>query len=167
MTFTQFYTLIVEHFRDNWNIYAIIAIFMIPIIIITRKWSLPLIFYTIETLIYITIMHIVTHLFVILVVWFKVNTSMKMLREDGKPVDAPDWKTPLYDFWNYTAYSPNWIFYVEIVFAVIIILLVLRFRPPKLGPVRSKRAKKRMKEPSTTRKEMEQKKAKYIDDIMH
>ncbi|HOV34164.1 MAG TPA: hypothetical protein PLX23_12465 [Candidatus Hydrogenedens sp.] len=92
---------------------------------------------------------------------------MKMLREDGKPVDAPDWKTPLYDFWNYTAYSPNWIFYVEIVFAVIIILLVLRFRPPKLGPVRSKRAKKRMKEPSTTRKEMEQKKAKYIDDIMH
>jgi len=167
MTFVGFYTLILDHFKENLTVYAIIGVFMVPIIIFTRKWSLPLIFYTIETLIYITAMHIIVHLFVILVVWFKVNTSMKMLRENGIPADVPDWKTPLYDFWNSTAYSPHWIVYVEVAFVVIIALLVIRFRPPALGPVKSRRAKKQKKEQSTARKEFEEKKAKYIDDIMH
>ncbi len=166
MTFTEFYNLIYSHFEANWQIYAIVLVFMIPIIFFTRKWSLPLIFYTIETTIYLVIMHIVVHLFVILVVWFKVNTSMRALREDGNHVDAPDWATPLYDFWNLEAYIPQWIAYVEIAFAVIIILLVFWYRPPALGPVKSRRAKKRLKEHNAIREEMEKRKARYMDDIM-
>ncbi len=166
MTFTEFYNLIYGHFEDNWKYYALALVFLIPIIIVTRKRSLPVIFYTIETAIYLVFMHIIVHMFVILVVWFKVNTSMRALREDGTPAEVPDWATPLYDFWNMQAYTPNWIAYVEITFAVIIILLVIWFRPPVLGPVKSKRAKKRLKEQSAVREEMEKRKARYMDDIM-
>jgi len=166
MTFTEFYNLIYGHFEDNWKIYAIVLAFMIPIIIVTRKWSLPVIFYTIETTIYLVLMHIIVHVFVIVVVWFKVNTSMRALREDGTPAEVPDWATPLYDFWNLEAYIPKWIAYVEIAFVIAIILLVIWFRPPVLGPVKSKRAKRRSKEQSAVREEMEKKKARYMDDIM-
>ncbi len=166
MTFTEFYNLLFGHFEDNWKIYAVVLVFLIPIVIVTRKWSLPFIFYTIETTIYLVFMHIIMHMFVALVVWFKVNTSMRALREDGTPAEVPDWATPLFDFWNLEAYIPKWVAYVEIAFAIIIILLVIWFRPPVLGPVRSKRAKKRLKQQSAIREEMEKKKARYMEDIM-
>lgn len=166
MTFTEFYLLIRNHIEHNWKIYAGILAVMIPVIIVTRKWSLPFIFYTIETLIYLVIMHVVTHMFVILVVWFKVNTSMRALREDGTPAEVPDWATPLYDFWNLEGYIPQWIAYVEMAFAIAIILLVIWFRPPVLGPVKTKRAKKRQQMQNAIREELEKRKARYMEDIL-
>ncbi|MCA1902631.1 MAG: hypothetical protein LDL53_10510 [Candidatus Hydrogenedens sp.] len=166
MTFAELYDIIYTHLLEHWQTYAIIAVFMVPIIFLTRKWSLPLIFYGIESCIYFVIMHIIVHYFVALVVWFKVNTDMKMLREEGKPPEVPDWGTPLIDFWNKNSYIPPWIAYVEIVFVILILLLVFKYRPPKLGPVKSKRAKIREEHKTLIRKEFEEKKAKYMDDIM-
>lgn len=166
MTFYELHNLIVLHVWEHKVAYAIGGVVALIVIILTRKWSLPFLFYAVETLIYLAIMHIVMHGFVVLTVWFYVNTQMRALRPDGTPAYVPDWQTPLVDFWNRGGYIPEWIFYVELVFAGVIIFLVWRYRPPKLGPVKRRRRTKVSEEYERMRKEIEEKKERYLKDVL-
>ncbi|MCX8064746.1 MAG: hypothetical protein N3G21_06190 [Candidatus Hydrogenedentes bacterium] len=165
MSLNELYVLIYEHIERNSVAYGVGVVLLIPFLYLTRKWSLPFLFYAIESLIYITFMHIFMFGFVKLVVWFYVNTQMRALRPDGTPAYVPDWQTPLVDFWNRNGYIPEWLFYLEIVFALVIILLVWRYRPPKLGPV--KRRRRRVSEEyEGLAKEEQEKRKKYLEDIL-
>lgn len=130
------YTPIVEHFQEFYLYYIGGAIVLAPLIFFTRKYSVPLIFFTVEIIIYSVLMHIFMHYLVAITRWFKEKSSMKALRADGRPVDAPEWGTPLIQFWEKELYNPEWIIYAEGVFLVAIIFLVFRYRPMKVQRVR-------------------------------
>lgn len=124
--------LVVTHLKEFCLYYLIGAVILLPAIFFTRKYSLPILFYTLETAIYLSLMHCVFYIGVKVIRWFAENSSMKALQEDGKPVDAPDWGTPFLHFWDKEAYNPSWIIYIEIVAAIIIIILVWKFRPLRI-----------------------------------
>jgi len=166
MTLYELYDLIYSYIAEDIITYSIAGVLLIILIYITRKWSLPFLFYAIETLIYLIIMHVVMHGLVILAVWFYVNTQMRALRPDGTPAYVPDWQTPLVDFWNRSGYIPDWLFKLEFFLAVLIIFLVWRYRPPKLGPVKRRRKFKVSEEYELMKKELEEKKKRYLKDIL-
>lgn len=123
---------VMAHFQENAAGYGIGVVCAAPIIFVTRKYSVPLILYLIEFIIYAVGMHIVTWLLVVVTRWFKEQSSMRALREDGRPEDAPEWATPLLEFWKREDYNPNWIWIVEAVALVIILGLMWRYRPMKI-----------------------------------
>ena len=131
---------VVEHLKGYAFLYVLAAIGLIPLFFVTRKWTVPFILYTIEVLIYLALMHLAVYVFVGVTRWFRESSSMKALRpEDGRPVDTPEWGTPLLQFWDKALYDPQWIIWVEVVFAFILVFLVLRYRPMKVQGKRKKR----------------------------
>lgn len=123
---------ITAHVQEHAVLYIVLLVFVVPLLYFTRKYSLPVIFYTLETMIYLCLMHIAMWLLVSLVRWFAENSSMKALQEDGKPIDAPTWATPFLHFWDKAAYNPAWLMYLEIALALIIMVLVWRYRPLRI-----------------------------------
>jgi hypothetical protein len=130
---------VTAHFEEFYRYYLVGAIVVIPVLLLTRKYSLPLILFTIESIIYAGLMHFAVGTIVRVTRWFRENSSMRALREDGKPVDAPEWTTPWIEFWNRDLYDPGWIFYMEIVFFVLVLVAVLRYRPMKVQRKRSRK----------------------------
>lgn len=165
MTFGELFEIIREHVEANLSIYIVLCVILVPFLYATRRWSFPLIFYTVETCIYLGIMHTIIHGIVKVALWFYINTRMKALSDDTTPPGAPDWGTPWVDFWNYEAYSPTWVAYMELVFALIIIFLVWRYRPPRFK-IKPARVKQQSKEQESARKEFEEKRKRYLDDIL-
>ena len=127
--FFEIWYLLSGHVQANLTAYVIGCVLALPLIYFTRKWSVPGILYAIEISIYLTIMHIVIHLVVGLAAWFKTNSSIRALNKEGVPVDAVFWTTPMVRFWDKTIYDPQWIAYMELSFILIIVILVLRYRP--------------------------------------
>ena len=123
---------LIAHFQANSMGYGIGAACAAPIVFVTRKYSVPLILYILEFCIYATTMHVVFWLLVVVTKWFKEQSSMRALREDGKPEDAPEWATPLIEFWKRELYNPDWIWIVEVVLLVVILGLMYRYRPMKI-----------------------------------
>lgn len=130
---------VLEHLAAFYPYYVFGALILLPFLFFTRRWTIPLIAYGAELIIYFSAMHVLMHVLVILARWFKENSSMRALREDGKPIDAPEWTTPLLNFWESVQYNPAFLFYVELVFVVLIFVLVLRLRPLKIQRVRKAR----------------------------
>ncbi len=120
---------LIANVQENAVIYGVIAICLTPLIYLTRKYSVPPILYAVEFSIYATGMHVAIHVLVGVTRWFKESSSMKALAEDGKPLDAPTWSTPLVDFWDRAAYDPIWVWKFEVVLLVIILMLMWRYRP--------------------------------------
>lgn len=116
---------VVAYVQENWQIFGLVVVALIPIVYVTRRYSVPVMLWSVEIIIYAAMFHIVTHGLVGLIRWFKVNSEMEMpqFRTD------PGWKTPLLQFWQTDVYSPHWIFYVEIVAFLFFTGLVLRMRP--------------------------------------
>jgi hypothetical protein len=123
---------IVEHLKENATLYVIGLVVLAPAIFFTRKWSIPVILYTVEMALYGAIMHVVVWCMVVCGKWFKENTSMRALREDGTSAATEDWGTPLVEFWETEGYRPPLIMWVEVGLLVAIVFLVWKYRPPKL-----------------------------------
>ncbi len=121
------------------TLYMIVVPIVLTIIILTRRYSVPLLLYAIEFSIYAFIMHIVVHVLVRLTAWFRNNSSMAVLREDGLPADAVFWTTPWLNFWERATYDPGWIIFVELVFLVVILGFMYRYRPMKIQQKRTSR----------------------------
>lgn len=128
---------VLAHFTEYWIAYAAGLVCLLPILYVTRSYSLPIIFYTVEMVLYICIMHVVMWTLVIIAKWFKEQSSMRAL---GDPERAPEWQTPLLEFWVREEYNPPGLFWVEVVFVVVIIAAVYRYRPPKLKRKPKRRA---------------------------
>lgn len=123
--------LVLEHLKANYGLYIVGTMVLLPTIYVTRRWTVPIILFLVELSIYFALMHGVMNLLVAITRWFKENSSMRALREDGKPLDTPEWGTPLLNFWDKTAYDPQWLVYLELSLAAIILFLVWRYRPIK------------------------------------
>lgn len=123
---------LLAHVQENAVGYGIGALCLAPLIYVTRKYSVPFILYIVEFSIYACAVHISTWCLVNLTRWFKEQSSMRALREDGKPLDAPDWATPLLEFWKKEEYIPQWIWMAEVGCLVLVLALMWRYRPMRI-----------------------------------
>lgn len=130
---------VTEHLQAHYAYYIVGALVLLPLVYIGRKYVLPGLLFTLESVIYMTLMHFSVGTLVRVTRWFKENSSMRALREDGVPVDAPEWTTPWLEFWDKTIYDPPWVFYVEIVFCILIVAAVFRYRPLKIRKGRNRK----------------------------
>lgn len=126
--YAQLFGPILPYLKEYWLVIVIGVPLLIAIIVLTRRYSVPLIVFLIEFVVYSTVMHAVVHVGVRIFSWFKNTSSMKMVRD---PDDYVDWQTPLLRFWDMDVYNPGWIIGLEAVFIIIILALMYRFQPLK------------------------------------
>ena len=127
MTGEEFLIAIQLHFQQNFKIYIGVLIVLIPFAIIFRRWSIPLTMYLVELSVYLTVMHVVLRSLLHLTAWFKDQSSMNKAFDTKS--ENPGWTTPLFEVWNRDAYYPAWVFYVEIGFLILVVVLMYRMRP--------------------------------------
>ncbi len=135
--------IVLGHFQDFWIWYAAAAAVLIPMVFFTRRYSVPVLLWAVEYVVYCGLFHIVMHFFVMLVVWFKLETTPHY-----KDKIDPGWQTPLLAFWERAEYEPVWIFYVEIVFLILLLGLMIRIRPMKVQKFRKREMSKGGKVPA-------------------
>lgn len=128
---------VIEHLQTNYVAYIVLAICTLPLIYLTRKYSVPVILYTLEILVYCTIVHAVVHVVVLLTVWFKDQSSFRAL--DSKGVEEISWTTPLLEPWARELYDPAGLFIFEIIVFVLIFAAVIRYRPMKIHKGRQRK----------------------------
>lgn len=127
---------IIAHFQEHWTQYAVGAVLAIPLLYLTRKWSLPLIQWTFELCVYAALMHVVVHYVIVVAEWFNYESQMKMLKDQR---EYAGWETPLLYFWQRAEYKPFWVFWLEVFFVCVAVYLMYRLRPMKTqrpGPKR-------------------------------
>jgi len=110
----------------------------LPILILTRKWSVQLLQFLLEVIVYSGIMHLLVAGVVRLIVWFK-GASTGKAGAYGTREPPPAWTTPLVDFWSYELYNPRWILYLEIAFVLLFVFIVWRYRPMQIQQSRNRK----------------------------
>jgi len=108
----------------------------VPIILIFRKYAFPIIQWTLEWIIYCGLFHVVVYLMVCLVRWFQYNTQMEMRVEERV---FKDWATPFLEFWSYEAYKPNWLFWMEVTAAILMLVAMIRYRPMRTQKIKPRK----------------------------
>lgn len=123
---------LITHFQTWAVAYACGAVVLLPILYFTRRYSVPAILFTVETVIYFIVGHTIVWCIVTMATWFKNNSTMRALEKDGTVRDVADWSTPYLEFWNKELYNPEWVIYLEGVMALLIIAAVIKYRPLKV-----------------------------------
>lgn len=135
------------HLQEYWGYYAVGAAIVLPLLFMTRKYSMPVIQFALEFVIYSGLFHVFMVVLVYLAKAFKENTQMTWRDEDR--VSVP-WNIPLKEFWDYTLYEPGWVFYFEIGVMVLILIAMLKFRPMKTQRKRSRRRRPSSNRPTAS-----------------
>lgn len=128
---------LVQHFSENWVAYVVILACAAPVILVFRKYTFPVIMWSVEWVVYCGLFHVAINLLVRLVRWFDYNTQMNMREEERI---YKDWATPLIEFWNREAYRPNWVFWLEILIMIGFLVAMIRYRPMTTQKVRPRKA---------------------------
>jgi hypothetical protein len=116
-----------EHLEMYWKGYAAMALCLIPLLYLGRRFVVPVILYIGEMIAYSVIMHTILHYLVAVCVWFKSSSRMYWHRDEP----APPWSTPWAEFWRPENYNPAALYWIEVTAVVIIIGCVIRYRPMK------------------------------------
>jgi hypothetical protein len=130
--------LVLAHLKDHAVIYIIAAGVGLPILIIFKRHTTPIVFFLVEFSVYVTVMHGLMHTFVKFCAWFSDQASSKRAYAAVGEHFTPNWETPLTQFWTRELYKPYWLAYVELGFVAAILLLMYKYRP-----LRPQKAKKR------------------------
>lgn len=139
--YLDYITPVVEHIQHYMAYYVVGTPAMAVAVFFTRRYSLPLILYVVEFTAYVSLLHSAVHIFVRLATWFRNNSSMKAVSPDGLPADAVHWTTPWPRFWEMEQYAPSWIVWIEVLLVVIILGVMIRYRPMKIQRKRTYRCK--------------------------
>lgn len=116
-----------EHVRDNLGAYLVVCACAIPVLFVFRKHTGPVVFHTIEVIIYAAVTHAAFGGAVRSAWWFKSMTSMHL------DPNRQAFTTPWLAFWKKDLYAPEALYYAEVVFLILIIFVVARYRPMSLG----------------------------------
>jgi len=112
---------------------VIAAAIFLPIILITRKYSLPAILYVVEYTAYCVVAHLTVGGLTRTFSWFKSQTTFEALDDTGME-DRLGYTTPFnLDFWQKELYNPEWLFWLELGIAVALLYVVVMMRPLKFG----------------------------------
>ncbi len=121
---------IFEHIEANSIAYIAIGACLIPIFYLTRKYTAPLFFYILETVLYAGLFHLAFGGAVRFLAWFRDASKFRYWETS---VEDLKFTTPLANFWMRDQYVPVALFYVECVALAIIVFIVVYFRPMNLG----------------------------------
>lgn len=132
------YQAILVHFQENYVAYLVIGVCALPLLYFSRKYSVPVILYTVEVIIYWGLIHLAMGTLVRFAAWFKDQSSMKRAF-DTKDFVPPAWTTPWLEPWNREAYEPGWVFYLELLMAMATLYAVWRYRPLRIQNKRDRR----------------------------
>lgn len=124
------------HLEAYWFFYAAGLAVAIVVIAVTRKYSVPILAWVAEYVVYCGLFHAFLGGVVRFFAWFRDNTQMEW-REEYKEVTT--WQTPWTAFWNRQLYEPQWLFWVEVGFAVLILAAMIRYKPMKVQKIGPKR----------------------------
>ena len=119
------------HIQENGIVYFGVAVVLIPLIVVFRKHTLPVIYHAAEYLLYCAVAHVLLGGLVRAFSWFRGETTFK--NYDGSmSAQFTPFTTPLnLNFWQRELYSPQWLFWFEIGVAVLLLYVVLFIRPVK------------------------------------
>ena len=119
---------ILQHFQEFYRYYILAVVILAPPTIIFRRYTFPAIQYAVEFVIYLGLMHVGVGTVVRVAGWFKDQSTMKRARGLANASYDPGWTTPYVEFWRRELYTPKGLIYLEIVFAIIILVLMVRIR---------------------------------------
>lgn len=111
--------------------YIAVAMCVLPLIYMGRKYTWPVIAFVIEVGIFSVALHLFLFGLFTVATWFRGATTVRFLA-DGTQVAIKPMATPLLEFWKKELYSPEAIFYVEIVCFLAIVYAVYWLRPMSL-----------------------------------
>ena len=126
---------VIAHLQARWTAYLVVFIILLPALYVGRKQLGPAILWAIESVIYMVCLHAVIHYLVAILRWFKGEATFRAIQEEKLDTG---WNTPLLEFWKTDQYFPQWIAYVEIVFFLVIVVLVVRNRPHRFGSLQER-----------------------------
>ncbi len=129
------------HLQENGVAYFVAAVVLIPLIVVFRKYTLPVLYHTVEYALYCAVAHVLIGGLTRAFSWFRGETSFKNYNGDLSPSFVP-FTTPLnLNFWQRELYSPQWLFWFEVGVAVMLLYVVIFIRPVKFKqkPYKSKK----------------------------
>lgn len=118
---------VLTHFQDNATEYLVFLGLGAVVVLLTRRYTVPVLQYILEIAIYLVGVHLVMHGLVLVAKWFKEQSTFRPKGERAIPL--VDWGTPSIEFWTPSLYSPQFVFYIEATIALLIIGIVLKYRP--------------------------------------
>lgn len=121
---------VMEHLQQHLIPYIVLAVGLTIFVFATRRYSVPIIQYVLEVLVYCAGMHILVWAVASGAAAFKRASSFKALAADREA--AATWTTPILRFWELDKYDPLWLSKLEMVLVAVIIFLVWRLRPMKI-----------------------------------
>ena len=129
---------VISFFQENAAAIIILAVILLPLGYIFRKYTVPFILHSIEFFIYVSIMHVSLTGIVRVFSWFRAQTQFKNMDGSLDESFTPLF-TPLYNHvWDRSAYSPEWLFYVELVLVAMTLYVVAVLRPTRFGRGKNK-----------------------------
>ena len=117
----------VENLPDQWGVYAVLVLCLLPLLYVSRRYVGPLILWVGETILYIGSLHLLLHGIVRLARWFHLESAMYFEERTD-----PGWNVPIVGFWRPEEYNPEWLFYFQLAALCVITFLVFRLRPLKV-----------------------------------
>lgn len=114
---------VVAHLQERWIAYVAILLCSSPLLYVFRKQVVPVVWYSCEMAIYMAMFHLLLHAVVRVARWFKLESTFMTDKVDT------GWTTPIFTFWDRGVYNPQWLFYFELVVAILIVAGVVKYRP--------------------------------------
>ncbi len=122
---------IIQHIEQHLALYVVAAVLGAPVLYLFRKRAVPVIYHSVEYIIYCGLFHYFIGGILRVMSWFRSETSFR--NTDGSLAkEFTPFTTPLnLHFWEKELYQPQWFFYVEAVVAVLLLYLVIFIRPTR------------------------------------
>jgi hypothetical protein len=130
---------IILHVQEYGIAYFGIALVILPLLVVFRKYTLPFIYHSVEYILYCAVAHVMIGGLVRAFSWFRSETTFKSF-DDSAPVAS--FKTPIAQgFWQKELYNPEWLFWFEVGVAALLLYVVIFVRPVKFKqkPYKSKK----------------------------
>lgn len=113
--------------KENQAAMAVIVIVLIPLMIVYQKQSAPILFHTVEYILYFTVAHYLIYAAVQVIAWYKSQTP------DINDIGAAPFNTPnnivMQSLFDKANYNPTGLMYFELVVALVLLYIVVVVRP--------------------------------------
>ena len=118
---------IITYVKENVAVAVVAAIILIPLAVIYQKKSAPIIFHSIEYMLYIVLAHYIIYAVVQVIAWY--NSQAPDLENLGAlSYDSPN--NPLtQNFFDKSLYNPGGLLYFEMIVALTLLYIVVVVRP--------------------------------------
>ena len=125
---------IIAHVQENLTGYLVGLGCALPIILIFRKHTFPIIGLSLESALYFAIFHVFVSGVVRFFGWFRKESSFQRALGDGSPTTMRSFTTPIMEpWWDKTLYHPDWLMYFEMVCIFLIVVATFKYRPLDVG----------------------------------